>query len=299
MPAVISDHQVFAPNDLAEALQFMADHRDESWCPVAGGTEVMRRIYGNRADAKRWINLAPLRDDLAGIHDDGGRIRIGSLTTMSELRQSAVLHNVCPLIRQAATSTGVVQSQNRATVGGRIISASPTGETLSVWLALDAEIELTSLRGKRCVSYEQFMTGRRQTAIATDELLTAVLIPVSKHPSQRMLFRKVASRSAGAIAKVVLAAIAGLDDDGRYRDVRLAFGGMSPIPLRAHAAEQLVEGNRPCESLGERAAIVLTRDLSPVDDHRSTADYRLRAARNLTRAIIAGRIGRAVGLDLS
>ena len=95
MPIIVSDHQVFAPHDLMQALQFAAEHRDEGWRPVAGGTDVMRRIYGNRADAKRWISLAPLRDELAGIHDDCGRIRVGSLTTMTELRQSAVLHDVC------------------------------------------------------------------------------------------------------------------------------------------------------------------------------------------------------------
>jgi len=291
MPAILSDHQVFTPHDVTEALQFMVDHRDEGWRPVAGGTDVVRQIYGNRANAKRWINLAPLRDQLAGIEADGGRVRIGSLTTMAKLRRSVRLHEVCPLIRQAAASMGGVQRQNRATVGGRIASNSPAGETLPVWLTLDAEIELTSHDTIRSIPYQQFLTGHRPISIAPDELITAVLFALPKHRIQRLLFRKVASRAAGAIGKVVLAAITGLDPDGHFRDVRLAFGGIRPSPLRARTTEQQVEGNRPSELLNEQAANLLTHDLAPDDDHRSTADYRLHAARNLTCAFLAGYLG--------
>jgi len=297
MPTIISDHHVFTPHDVTEALQFMAHHHDEGWRPVAGGTDVMRQIYENRIATRGWINLAPLRDQLVGIHDDGNRIRIGALTTMTVLRRSAVLHDACPLIRQAAASTGGVQSQNRATVGGRIVSNFPAGETLPVWLALDAEIELTSHVASRSVPYRQFMTGHRQTAIAPDELLTAVLFPLPGHSSWRRLFRKVAPREGHAIGKVVMAAIASLDAEGCYRNVRLAFGGMGPLPVRARAAEQRVEGHRPGESHGEQAANLLTHDLTPIDDYRSTADYRLRAARNLTRAFVAGHIGEDATCD--
>ncbi len=305
MPTIISDHQVFTPRNLAEALQFMAQHRDEGWRPLAGGSEVMTHIYDNRAAATGWINLAPLRDQLAGIHEDGiledgiqegcihegGWVRIGALTTLTELRRSAVLQTICPLIRRAAAATGGVQRQNRATVGGRIVSASPAGETLPVWLALDAEVELSSRDATRCVAYRQFIQEPRQTAIASDELLTAIMIPIRARPNPRLLFRKVASRAAGAIGKMVFTAIAGLDAAGHYQDVRLAFGGMGPLPLRACGAEQLAEGHAPSDALGAQAANQLSAELTPVDDLRSTADYRLRTARNLTRAFVAGHIG--------
>ncbi len=291
MPSIITNQQVFTPRSLTEALQFLVDHRAERWRPVAGGTSVMWQLHHHHADTTRWINLAPLRAELAGIHDDGNGIRIGALATMTELCRSAVLHEACPLIRQAATSVGGVQLQNRATVGGRIISNSPAGETLPLWLALDAGIELTSHDATRCVPYQQFMTGHRQTAIEPDELLTAVRFPVPEYSNRRLLFRKVAARSAGAIGKVMVAAIANLDAEGRYRNVRLAFGGMGPLPLRALAAEQRVDGNRASDSLGEQAANALALDLTPIDDHRSTADYRMRVARNLTRAFVAGHIG--------
>ncbi len=300
MPTNISDHHVFTPRDVTEALQFMALHRDEGWRPLAGGSEVMAQIYGNRAAATGWINLAQLRDQLAGIHEDGthedgihddGWVRIGALTTLTELRRSAVLQAICPLIRRAAAVTGGVQRQNRATVGGRIVSASPAGETLPVWLALDAEVELSSRDATRCVAYRQFLQEPRQTAIAPDELLTAIMIPIRDRPRQRLLFRKVASRAAGAIGKMVFTAIAGLDAAGHYRDLRLAFGGMGPRPLRACEAEQLLEGHAPSDALGAQAADQLSAELTPIDDLRSTADYRLRTARNLAGAFIAGHIG--------
>jgi len=292
MPAIISDHQVFTPHDMAEALQFMDDHRDEDWRPVAGGTDVMRRIYGSYPDTKRWINLAPLRAQLADVDDDRGRIRIGSLTTMTELRRSVRLHDACPLIQQAAASTGGVQRQNRTTVGGRIASNSLACETLPVWLALDAEIELTSRATSRRVSYRRFLTSDDSRAVAANELITAVLFTPPKHRIQQLLFHKVASRAAGAIGKLVLAAIAGLDADGRYRNVRLAFGGIQTSPVRAHETERWVEGYRPSESVSEQASnMLLTVDLEPIDDNRSTVDYRQRAARNLTCAFLARRIG--------
>jgi CO/xanthine dehydrogenase FAD-binding subunit len=209
---------------------------------------------------------------------------------MSALRRSSLLAEVCPLIGRAAASVGAAQIQNRATVGGNIANASPAGDTLPVWLALDAELELASIRGRRRIPYSEFMTGYRTTALAADELLTAVLLRPRDDREQRVYFRKVAPRAAQGISKVVFAGVADVVD-GCFRHVRLAFGSMGPTTLRARAAERAAEEQAPSLALGEQAAALLDSDLKPIDDGRSSADYRLRVARNLVREFLAGRLG--------
>lgn len=290
MPAIISNHQVHTPHSMDDALKFLAEHRDEGWRPLAGGTDVMVGIYRDQAPGGRWLNLARLRSRLTNICREGDQIRIEALATMSDLRHSALLDKACPLIGQAAAVVGATQVQSRATIGGNIVNGSPAGDTLPVWLALDAELELASTRGRRRVPYGQFMTGYRQTVLEPDELLTAVLFHPRTDSAQRIYFRKVAPRAAQGISKVVFAAIAGLEGE-RYRQVRLAFGSMGATTLRAVTAEQRAEGEPPSLSLGEQVAQTLARDLAPIDDQRSTADYRLRVAKNLVREFLAGNLG--------
>lgn len=290
MPAIISNQQVHTPDTLDDALRFLAEHRGEGWRPLAGGTDVMVGLYRDHAPGGRWLSLWKLRSQLMDIRRDGDLIRVAALATMSDLRQSPLLERVCPIIQQAAAVVGASQVQSRATVGGNIVNGSPAGDTLPVWLALDAELELASVRGRRRVSYGQFMTGYRRSVLEPDELLTAVLFHPRTDASQRMYFRKIAPRAAQGISKVVFAAIAGLEG-GRYRHVRLAFGSMGAATLRALSAEQRAEGQPPSLSIGEHAAETLVRDLAPINDQRSTADYRLRVAKNLVREFLAGNLG--------
>ena len=296
MPAIISDHHVVTPPTRDEALRFLAAHRDEGWVPLAGGTDLMVGLYRDRnPPGRRWLNLWELRPELAAIGREGELIRVGGLATMTELRRSSLLRAACPLIAQAASVVGAIQIQNRATVAGNIVTASPAGDTLPVWLALDAEIELHSVGGVRRLPYARFMTGYRRTVREPDELLTAVLFQPPGSGTVRLLFRKVGTRAAQAISKVAFAGIATLDEYGRYRDIRLAFGSMGPTPLRAGVAERFVAGSHPDADLGRRAAELLSQDLRPIDDLRSTADYRMRVARNLVREFVGGGLGE-VGL---
>jgi CO/xanthine dehydrogenase FAD-binding subunit len=293
MSAMISEQQVHTPDGLDDALRFLSDHRGEGWRSLAGGTDAMMSLYRDHTGGNRWLNLSRLRPQLAGVRHDDGQLRIGALTTMAELRNSPWLDEVCPLIRQSAAAVGAAQIQNRATVGGNIVNGSPAGDTLPVWLALDAELELLSTRGCRRIRYDQFMTGYRRTVLAPDELLAAILISPRPAAESRMYFRKVAPRAAQGISKLVFAAIVDLID-GRLRNVRLAFGSLGPTTLRARTAEQRAEGEPPSLELGEQAAELLTRDLTPIDDHRSTADYRLRVAKNLVREFLAGDLGQQI-----
>ncbi|MHC4876231.1 MAG: FAD binding domain-containing protein [Planctomycetota bacterium] len=289
MTAMISEQQVHTPQSLAEALLFLAGRRDEGWRPLAGGTDLMVGLYRDRTGGDRWLNLSRLNSELGGIRRDADVIRIGASTTMTQLRRSALLQDVCPLIGQAAASVGAVQIQNRATVGGNIANSSPAGDTLPVWLALDAEIELQSASSIRRMAYADFLQGYRRTALQPDELLTAVLFQPRLDHELRWYFRKVATRRAQGISKLVFT---GLTDvvDGHLQHVRLAFGCTGPATLRAHTAEQAADGRVMTIETGIHAAEKLSDDLSPIDDHRSTADYRSRVARNLVREFLAGNL---------
>ncbi len=290
MTAIISDHRVYTATDLDDALRFLAEHREEGWRPLAGGTDVMVGVYRDRSGGDQWLNLSRLRPQLAGIGRDGDFVHVGALATMTDLRRSALLEESCPLIGRAAAVVGATQVQNRATVGGNIANGSPAGDTLPVWLALDAELELASVRGQRRIAYGEFMTGYRRSVREPDELITGLRFQPRSGSTGRMYYRKVAPRAAQGISKVVFAAIAGWND-GRYENVRLVFGSMGPITVRARAAEQCAEGEAPSAQLGEQAAERLAADLSPINDARSTADYRLRVAKNLVREFLAGNLG--------
>lgn len=303
MPAIVSNLLVRTPATVAEAVAFLAEHAGEGWRPLAGGTDVMMGLYRDRRGGNRWLNIARLRPELGRVEWDGDELRIGALATMADLRESAVARAAHPLIAEAASAVGAAQIQNRATVGGNIANGSPAGDTLPVWLALDAEIELTSNRGARRVAFERFMTGYRQSVMAADELLTAVVIPRPQSGEHWYFFRKVAPRAAQGISKVVVAATGSIEARGSLREdespatgvwrgVRLAWGSMGPVTKRAYAAERSAEGRKLALELGIEAADMLETDLRPIDDARSTAAYRMAVARNLTREFLSGNLGR-------
>ena len=291
MMPIASGLDVVSPRTLAEALAFLATHADEGWKPIAGGTDVMVGIeYGKETHA-RWLDVSRLAGELGEIRAEGDHVRVGGLATMTALRRSALLRTACPMIGEAAATVGALQIQNRATVAGNIVNASPAGDTLPVWLALDAEIELTSAHGVRRVPYRSFTPSYRNVDCRADELVTAVLFAPLPRERTAVLFRKVGTRSAQAISKVVFAGVRRVDAAGRHVDVRLAFGSVAPVPLRATAAEAAATGRPASTDAGVAAATRLADSLSPIDDVRSTATYRRRVAENLVREFLAGNLG--------
>src|SRR3954465_3972118 len=189
------------PRTLAEAYAILAGgpHR-----PIAGGTDVMVQITGELGPPPdRMIDLWRL-EELRGIAASGGTLTLGALTTYTQIRRSAMCREHVPALIEAAATIGAAQIQNRGTLGGNVANASPAGDTLPVLLATDAAIVVGSVRGERDVPGAAFWTGSRQTALAADELLLRVRIPLRSRRETR--FRKVGTRRAQAISKVVLAA---------------------------------------------------------------------------------------------
>jgi CO/xanthine dehydrogenase FAD-binding subunit len=227
----------------------------------------------------RFLNLWQL-DALRGIEARGQTLRIGALTTYTDLITSGVIRRRLPMLAAAAREVGGVQIQNRGTLGGNVANASPAGDTLPVLLAADTSVVLRSAAGTRRVPMTSFYTRYRQTAARPDELIVNFEIPAVRG---RQWFRKVGTRAAQAIAKIV---VAGVWDKARVgARPRLAMGSVAPIPLRLSQTEQALGS---AASLAEAQAI-LQREIAPIDDVRSTEEYRRQVAANLLGQFCARR----------
>ena len=267
MRGCVSSCQVRSPRTLFEALELLAGEPN-IWQPMAGATDLMVAFAAGRLCNPRFLNIWPL-NELRGIRVEREAITLGALTTYSDVLRHSELCSALPLLVAAAAETGGIATQNRGTLGGNIMNASPAADTPPALLVYDAEIELTSIHGSRGVPYCKFHTGYRQTMIASGELLTRIRVP-RLNSGSRSQFRKVGPRKAQAISKVCFAAIC----DPERKEFRIAYGSMAPTSVRCFATETVIRHNGdPMQSLAT--------ELAPISDARSTAAYRLRVAQNL------------------
>lgn len=281
------------PASLAEAYAILAGSSAAApITPIAGGTDVMVRITGEIGEPPaRMVDLSRLAD-LRGITVDGDAVVIGAATTYTEIRRSDACREHLPALVDAAATIGAAQIQNRGTLGGNIANASPAGDTLPVLLALDATFVVGGTRGERTVAASDFWVAYRRTDLAPDELIVRIRIPVAGGREAR--FRKIGTRRAQAISKVVIA-LAWREGraaaSGTWTDVRLALGSVADRPIRAIATEAILEGARPTPETADAAAEALASEIHPIDDVRSTADYRRVVAARALHRMIRGAAG--------
>lgn len=275
MRSYLPDFELRDAQTLDEALALLAG--DGGWRPFAGGTDLMVTLEGGTLAERRFVSLWRL-DELRGVRVEDDGVWIGALMTYSDVLADPVLAREFPLLGRAAADTGGVATQNRGTIGGNIANASPAADTPPVLLVYDAELELAALSGRRRVPYAGFHTGYKQMDLRPGEIIARIRLPRGRS-GWRQQYRKVGTRRAQAISKVCFAAAARLDG-GKVADVRLALGSVAPTVVRCTQAETALHGSTPAEAAG-RALDALTRDISPIDDVRSSAAYRLRVARNL------------------
>ncbi|HEX8286311.1 MAG TPA: xanthine dehydrogenase family protein subunit M [Pyrinomonadaceae bacterium] len=284
MRAYLPSYELAVPRTLAEALALLRDEPGV-WRPFAGGTDLMVLLEAGKLEHRKFFSIRHL-PELRGVGESDGRVRVGALTTYTDVRRSDLLASQFPMLGRAARETGGIAIQNRGTVGGNIANASPAADTPPALLAYDAEVELVSAAGVRRVPYAEFHTGYKRTVMRADELIAAVLLP---RPSQgaRHYYRKVGTRRAQAISKVCFAALAEVDGDA-LGAVRVALGSVAPVVMRCPRTEGVLNGRRPDAALLDEAAEELAREITPIDDVRSTARYRTRVARNLLAEFLSG-----------
>jgi CO/xanthine dehydrogenase FAD-binding subunit len=270
-------YELRAPKDLKVILGLLADAPGE-WRPFAGGTDLMVLFEGGKLPRGKYVSLWGLKE-LAGIEVGPDSVMLGALTTYTDIITHPMLQSEFPLLCRAAAETGGVATQNRGTLGGNIANASPAADSPPALLVYDADLELISARGTRRVPYDRFHIGYKRMDLRADELIGSITLPRGR-ASWRQTYRKVGTRRAQAISKVCFAAAAEMD--GRVvRDIRIAFGSVAPVVRRCIHAEASVRG-RPLDAAAVgRARHALGEDIAPIDDFRSTAEYRMRVAANL------------------
>jgi CO/xanthine dehydrogenase FAD-binding subunit len=280
MPA---EPPVVSPGTLAEAYALLAA---DAYRPVAGGTDLLVQITGELGDPpERVLDIWRL-DELRGIRLASDALVIGALTTYAEIRRSPLIGEFLPAFAEAAATIGAAQIQNRGTIGGNAMNASPAGDMLPLLLACDAQLVAGSAAGEREVGAADFWPKYRKTALVPNELLLRISIPLI--PSGTVRYRKIGTRRAQAISKVVMA-LAWQADDGAgasWSNVHLALGSVAAVPIRAPRTETVLENAPPTEATADRAASTLADEITPIDDVRSSADYRRAVAARVLHRLI-------------
>ncbi|HVF21743.1 MAG TPA: xanthine dehydrogenase family protein subunit M [Pyrinomonadaceae bacterium] len=277
MRAYVPGYQLQTPATLADALALIGNEPGV-WKPFAGGTDLMVLLEAGRLPHRNYVNIWPL-NQLRGIEVTESHVTLGALTTYTDVQAHEVLRVEFPMLCQAASETGGLAIQNRGTLGGNIVNASPAADSPPALLAYGAEIELVSNRGARWLPYDGFHTGYKQMTMLPDELLSRIRLPrntaLLKH-----YYHKVGTRKAQAISKVCLAAT-GRVENAVMTDVRVALGSVAPIVLRCKQTEDAIRGKALTDETVNNARETLVREITPIDDVRSTVTYRLRVAANL------------------
>jgi len=272
-----------SPKSLDEAIEALRN--EPGLRPVAGCTDLMVRSLEERESYGPVLNLLGI-PEIHGIAREDGGWRIGATTTFTEIQRHDELREAFPIFAEAASLIGGWQIQNRATLGGNMANASPAGDSLPVLLALDAVVTLAGPGGTREVPYSDFHTGYRKTAIAPGEILAWVRLPDPPDGSIQQ-FRKIGTREAQSISKVVLA-MSAREYGGRLSDVRFGAGSVAATPVRLAAAERICQNMVPDESLADAAARKAMEEVVPIDDVRSTASYRLHVLGRAVRRMVLG-----------
>jgi CO/xanthine dehydrogenase FAD-binding subunit len=277
MRAYVPSYQLISPASLSEAMDILARDNNK-WKPFAGGTDLMVLLEAGKLPHQNYVNIWNL-PELRGIEVTAHQVTLGALTTYTEVQAHKVLRSEFPMLCQAASETGGLAIQNRGTLGGNIVNASPAADSPPALLVYDAELELISKAGSRRIPYDKFHLGYKQMDLRPDELLRAIRLPRS--PKARThYYRKVGTRKAQAISKVCFAAVA--STNGKLiEEVRIALGSVAPVPMRCERTEDAIRNRLMNGDALNAARAALTKDISPIDDIRSTRDYRLRVSLNL------------------
>lgn len=278
---------VLTARSAAEAVRLLA--KNPGALPLAGGTDLMVGWNMGLLNGRAVVDLSRVAE-WKKIRASKTSVMIGSLVTHAQIQAHPALRKNFPLLVQACATVGAAQIQNRGTLGGNVANASPAGDTFPPLAVYEARVRCVGPDGRRVVPISSIFAGVKKTTLKPGELIEAIELPVPAKPPTRASFRKVGTRAAQAISKTMFAGLIWLKKDGTVEDVRLAFGSLAPTVKRLSAAESFLKGRRLDAAAAAKAAELLTSDVSPIDDIRSTREYRLAVSRNLLVRFLEGAI---------
>jgi OHCU decarboxylase len=272
-----AEYELVAPSNLQGVLSLMTSEPDR-WMPIAGGTDLMVQFAAGVLHARKLVSIARL-PELLRIEVLPQEIQIGAAATYTDLRRHDAIAREFPMLAKVAGWTGGIANQNRGTIGGNIVNASPAGDSLPALLAYGAELILVSASGERRVPYATFHTGYKKMQLAGDELIRAVCV-TRRFEGYLQHARKVGTRNAQAVSKICVAALARVEK-GIVSDVRIALGSVAPVPVRLAETERMLAGRSLDRALVALAGKTAASEVRPIDDIRSTARYRAAVVSNL------------------
>jgi CO/xanthine dehydrogenase FAD-binding subunit len=277
--------KVLSPKDEREALRLYKRNPDAM--PLAGGTDVMVLWNAGRLNGKTVLDLSKLAA-WSRIRETPKGVWIGALATHSAVREHPAIARRFPLLVEACATVGGLQIQNRGTIGGNIANASPAGDTFPPLYAYEALVHVVSDAGRRIVPIDEIFAGVKRTHLQKGELIEGVELCEPPTQPTRWSFRKVGTRAAQAISKTVFAGRLWLNPkDKVVDDVKMALGSVAPTAVRLQHVEMHLTGRKLDAKSIAGALKLLHRDISPIDDIRSTRDYRMTVSRNLVEAFLS------------
>lgn len=279
MRAYLPAYELKTPATLDEALSLMSNAPGE-WRPFAGGTDLMVLLEAGKLEHRKFFSIWHLKE-LRGIEETPEQVALGALTTYTEIQANETMRREFPMLCQAASETGAIAIQNRGTIGGNIANASPAADSPPALLVYGARLELISARGTRNVPYEGFHTGYKQMLMEPDELISRVVLPRTRAgETWKQYYRKVGTRKAQAISKICFAGAARVDGE-QIADARIALGSVAPTVVSCTQTAATLRGRTVNRETIAAAREELKKEIAPIDDLRSTADYRLQVSLNL------------------
>lgn len=248
---------------------------------LAGGTDLLVDLKAGRVTAGHLVSMNRM-DDLRGVSETEGSLRVGALTTITQLARSPVVGERFSPILDATGKMAAPQIRNVATVGGNIACAVPCADLPPILTAMHASVVLWSPKGERSVPLEAFFVGARQTVLREDEVLTRVLVPKPR-PGFGAAYVRFALRDGNAIAVAAVAAGLTLGRDNTVRSARIVLGAVAPIPKMVETARSVLVGERTDEEVFNAAAVAAMDAAEPISDMRGSADFRRKVVGVLTR----------------
>jgi carbon-monoxide dehydrogenase medium subunit len=268
-----------------QAIEFLAAH-GPAVKALAGGTDLMADYKSDTHGIKALVDIS-LAEDLKGITETEAGLRIGALTTHTEIMASPMIRDLFPALVDAAHSIGAVQTRNLGTIGGNLVTCVPSMDSGPVLIALEAVITIASTSGNRQIPLSDLFVGPRKTALKYDEILVDIVIP-KKNVGKPTAFLKFGLRKGQALALVNAAASFWVDEKANtFRDATVALGAVAPKVIRAPAAEKYLAGKAISEEAMAEAGRLAATDAKPITDFRASADYRRELVAVLTRRALA------------
>jgi len=286
----VPDIELHEATTLEEAAAALARYGAEARL-LAGGTDLLVDLKTGRVRVAQLVSINRI-DALRGISEADGNLRIGALTTITELDRSPIVRERFAPLLDATRRMAAPQIRNVATVGGNIACAVPCADLPPILTAMNASLVLWSASGQRDVPLEAFFIGARQTVRRDDEVLTAVLVP-KPPPGFGAAYARFQLRDGNAIAVAAVAAGLTLDADGIVRDARIVLGAVAPVPKLVESAGAQLVGQRADEDAFRRAAEAAMHAAEPISDVRASADFRRELVGVLARRALSTALDRA------